>query len=136
MIQQKQIVLPTYKRGFHLITSQILKHLPMLPERGLLNLFIQHTSAGITLNENTDPTVLHDLNSWFDENIKENEPYYKHTCEGPDDMPAHIKTTLTNISVTIPIINNALALGVWQGIYLCEFRNNGGQRKIIASIQQ
>lgn len=133
-MQQVKIILPTFSRGFHIITEEILDQLPPLPEVGLLHLFIQHTSAGICINENADPTVLSDLNNWFNANVKENEPYYRHTFEGPDDMPAHIKSIITGCDVTIPITNGHLNLGTWQGIYLGEFRNHGGNRKIIATI--
>lgn len=134
MIEQIKVTLPAYRRGFHIITNDIISALPELPEKGLLHLFIQHTSAGISINENADPTVLDDMNQWFDRNIKENEPYYRHTYEGADDMPAHIKTVLTGFEITLPITNYELNLGTWQGIYLGEFRNHGGNRKIIATI--
>lgn len=132
---QKKIQLPAYPRGFHIITQEILNQLGDLPTNGLLHLFIQHTSAGICINENADPTVLIDLNNWFNNNVKENEPYYRHTFEGADDMPAHIKSILTGNSVIIPIHQNKLALGTWQGIYLGEFRNQGASRQIFATIQ-
>jgi secondary thiamine-phosphate synthase enzyme len=134
MINQKEICLPSYSRGFHLITSQILNEVNDLPEKGILTLFIKHTSAGLTINENADPTVLTDFESSFNQLVKENEPFYKHTFEGSDDMPAHIKSTLVGSSLSIPITNHKLNLGTWQGIYLCEFRNIGGTRKIIATI--
>ncbi len=133
-MQQYQIRLPQYSRGFHIITDDILNQIHELPQVGLLHLFIQHTSAGICINENADPSVLADLNAWFNKNIKENEPYYQHTFEGPDDMPAHIKSIITGCEVTIPITNGRLNLGTWQGIYLGEFRNHGGSRKIIATL--
>ena len=134
-MQQTTIILTSYTRGFHIITNEISEQLGNLPEIGLVHLFIQHTSAGICINEKADPTVLEDMNNWFDKNIKENEPYYKHTFEGADDMPAHIKSVITGNELTIPITNGKLNLGTWQGIYLAEFRNNGGNRKIIATIQ-
>ncbi len=134
MIQQYEITLPEYARGFHLITDEVLKSLKDLPKTGILHLFIKHTSAGLTINENADPTVRVDFASSFDRLIKEREPYYKHTIEGDDDMPAHIKTSLVGFSVTIPITDHRLNLGVWQGIYLCEFRNQGGKRDLIATI--
>ncbi|MGB1102045.1 MAG: secondary thiamine-phosphate synthase enzyme YjbQ [Crocinitomicaceae bacterium] len=132
----KQVILrlKEYPRGVHLITDEILVYLPDLPKTGLLHLFIQHTSAGICINENADPTARIDLNNWLDKNIKENEPYYRHTFEGPDDMPAHIKAMLMGTALTIPITEHQLNLGTWQGIYLGEFRNHGGRRKIIATI--
>lgn len=135
MISQEKIVLPAFERGFHLITDKVLSNIE-LPQKGLLNLFIQHTSAGLTINENADPTVRTDLNASFNHLVKENEPFYEHTFEGPDDMPAHIKASLVGSSVTIPITDGRLNLGTWQGIYLCEFRNNGGKRKLIATIYE
>lgn len=134
MIQQYEITLPEYARGFHLITDEVLRSLKDLPKAGILHLFIKHTSAGLTINENADPTVRVDFASSFDQLIKEREPFYKHTIEGDDDMPAHIKASLVGFSVTIPITNHRLNLGVWQGIYLCEFRNQGGKRNLIATI--
>lgn len=134
MVKHYSIGLKPYHRGVHLITDEILKDLVPLPEEGLLNLLLQHTSAGITINENADPDVRHDLNLFFDKIVLENQHYYTHTMEGSDDMPAHIKSMLCGVSLSIPIHNGRLALGTWQGIYLCEFRNNGGQRKIVATI--
>ena len=134
MIEQKEIILQPYPRGFHLITSEIIQTLPKLPEKGLLNLFIKHTSAGITINENADPSVRIDFENIFNILIKENEVDYTHTMEGSDDMPAHIKSSLIGSSLTIPINNHKLDLGTWQGIYFCEFRNYGGHRKILATI--
>lgn len=131
---QVNIQLPNCKRGFHIITDDIIQQLPDLPKVGLLHLFIKHTSAGICINENADPTVLSDMNEWFNRNIKENEPYYKHTFEGADDMPAHIKSVLVGTELNIPITNHQLNLGTWQGIYLGEFRNFGGNRTIVATI--
>ena len=134
MIRQKEITLKARSRGFHLVTQEIVSHLNGLPDMGILNLFIKHTSAGLTLNENADPSVRVDFNSSFDHLIKEDEPYYTHTFEGSDDMPAHIKSSLIGSSVSIPISNGHLNLGTWQGIYLCEFRNLGGARQVIISI--
>lgn len=133
-MEQVKILLKAKNRGFHLITQEVLSELPVLPETGMLHLFIQHTSAGICINENADPTVLMDMNEWFNRNIKENEPYYQHTFEGPDDMPAHIKSVLTGSDINIPITNGSLGLGTWQGIYLCEYRNNAHSRSLIATI--
>ncbi len=133
MINQKQIRLQARRRGFHLITREVLSQIA-LPESGLLNLFIQHTSVGISINENADPTVLTDFETIFNKLVPENDPDYRHTTEGSDDMPAHIKSSITGVSITIPIQNHQLALGMWQGIYLCEFRNNGGQRRLLATI--
>jgi secondary thiamine-phosphate synthase enzyme len=134
MVNQVEFSLPEYQRGFHIITSQVLNQIKELPEMGVLHLFIQHTSAGLIINENADSTVLTDFESSFNHIVKENEPFYKHTYEGSDDMPAHIKSTLVGSSISIPITNHQLNLGTWQGIYLCEFRNNGGSRKIVATI--
>jgi len=134
MITQKEIVLPAYSRGFHLITREILSQIDNLPKTGLFSLFIKHTSAGLCINENADPSVLVDFESCFNRIMPENEPYLTHTIEGPDDMPAHIKSALVGSSVTIPITNGRFNFGTWQGIYLCEFRNRGGNRKVIATI--
>lgn len=134
MIQQKTIYLPQYHRGFHLITSIILDELGDLPSTGLLNLMIQHTSAALTLNENADPDVRRDLESFINKLIPENHPVYTHTFEGSDDMPAHIKSSLFGVSITIPITNHELNLGTWQGIYLCEFRSHAGSRQLVATI--
>lgn len=133
-MEQVIIRLSPKSRGFHIITSEIVEQLIELPNKGLLHLFIQHTSAGIGINENADPTVLTDMNQWFNRNIKENEPYYQHTYEGPDDMPAHIKSILMGTDLNIPIVNGRLALGTWQGIYLGEFRNRASSRTVVASI--
>ena len=129
-----EIQLPSYSRGLHLITDEITDKLPELPSVGLLNLFIQHTSAGLTINENADPTVRADFNEFFNKLVPEKQPWYRHTLEGDDDLPAHIKASIVGFTVTIPISNGRLALGTWQGIYLCEFRNRGGARKVIATI--
>lgn len=134
MVDQIEIVLPSYQRGFHLITDVIADSLPHLPATGILHLFIRHTSAGLTINENADPTVRSDLEKIFNKLVPESPKEYIHTMEGPDDMPAHIKSTLTGQSVTIPVTNHHLNLGTWQGIYLCEFRNRGGRRKVVATI--
>ena len=131
-IFQQQLKLQQRKRGFHLITSEIIQALPRLNEirTGICHVFIQHTSASLTINENADPTVRKDFEMWFNKAVSENENYV-HDDEGSDDMPAHIKAALMGSSVTIPIQNGKLALGTWQGIYLCEHRNQGGERKII-----
>ena len=128
------ITLRPHSRGFHLITSEIEESLPELPECGLLHLFIKHTSAALSLNENADPDVQTDLEAAFNHIVREREPYYQHTCEGDDDMPAHIKSTMIGASVTIPISHHRLNLGTWQGIYLCEFRNRASGRHIVATI--
>ncbi len=134
MIQQVEFSLRAYRRGYHIITDEVTGQLPELPRMGLLHLFIKHTSAGLTINENADPSVRVDYESIFNHIVPENLPFLKHTIEGPDDMPAHIKSTLVGSSITIPITNGRLNLGTWQGIYLCEFRNHGGSRKLVATI--
>ena len=128
--------LPPYPRGFHLVTHHVEAALPELPVVGLLHIFIQHTSAGLILNENADPTVRSDFAESFDELVPEHAPYYEHTLEGPDDMPAHIKAALVGSSVSMPITHGRLGLGTWQGVYLCEFRNCGGARRLVATILQ
>jgi secondary thiamine-phosphate synthase enzyme len=134
---QQEILLATKPRGFHLITSEILSALPKLStiDCGLLHLFIKHTSASLTINENADPTVRDDLESHFNTFVPERATYYKHDYEGDDDMPAHIKSCLLGSSVSIPISQGKLNLGMWQGIYLCEHRNQGGRRHVLATIQ-
>lgn len=134
MIQQKIIYLPQFHRGFHLITDVIENELGELPATGMVNLLIQHTSAALTINENADPDVRHDFEAFINKLIPENHPVYEHLLEGSDDMPAHIKSSLFGVSLTIPITNHQLNLGTWQGIYLCEFRNRGGSRKVIVTI--
>jgi secondary thiamine-phosphate synthase enzyme len=134
MIFQTEITLQAYRKGCHLITREILQHLPVLPEKGLLHLFLKHTSAALTINENADPDVQTDLFEIFSRLVPENQPYYEHTLEGSDDMPAHAKSTLSGVSLLIPITNGHLNLGIWQGIYLCEFRNRGGNRTLVATI--
>ena len=134
MITQIEFSLPPKPRGFHLITDLVVRALPPLPPIGMLHLFLKHTSAGIALNENADPDVRADFESVFNELIPENNPILIHTIEGPDDMPAHVKSMLSGQELTIPISKGVLNLGTWQGIYLCEFRNHGGARKIVASI--
>ncbi|MBT8218973.1 MAG: secondary thiamine-phosphate synthase enzyme YjbQ [Bacteroidia bacterium] len=136
MIQQYPITLAPRTRGFHIITDEVFKQVPYLPEAGLFHLFIKHTSAAITINEAADPDVLVDFDSFLNKIVPEHQPFLLHTIEGPDDMPAHVKSALIGSSVTIPITNNRLNLGTWQGIYLCEFRNRGGSRKLIATIYQ
>lgn len=134
MVTNKQIILPPFKRGFHLITDLIHHELGTVPENGLLHLFIQHTSAAITINENADPSVRDDMGNYFNRLVIERDPNYTHIYEGDDDMPAHIKASIIGSSVSIPIVNGMPALGTWQGIYLCEFRNFAGKRRIIATI--
>jgi secondary thiamine-phosphate synthase enzyme len=136
MIQQTTFSLRARSRGFHLVSEDVLCQLPALPQTGLLNLFIQHTSAALSINENADPDVRTDMESIFNHMVKEREPYYEHTFEGADDMPAHAKCSLFGASLTIPITNGRLNLGTWQGIYLCEFRNYGGERRIVATVYE
>jgi len=134
VIRQTNLQLPPFKRGFHLITGHIEAAIPEWPDRGLLHVFILHTSAGLTINENADPSVLHDYEHVFNRLVPENDPGYTHTEEGPDDMPAHIKATLVGSSVSCPIADRGLLLGTWQGIYLCEFRNRAAGRKLVLSV--
>ncbi len=134
MTQQFLLTLSKRPKGFHLITDEVLKALPKLPEAGLLQVFIQHTSAGLAINENADSMVGHDLNLSFDKLAPEFEPFHKHTIEGPDDMPAHIKSIIAGSSITIPISSGSLNLGTWQGIYLCEFRTEATSRKLVLTI--
>lgn len=134
MIQQLNITLPSFKRGYHLITDLIEQQLPPLPDIGLVNIFIQHTSAAISLNENADPSVRYDFETFMNKLVPENDASFTHLLEGKDDMPAHIKSSLTGAFQTIPITNHHLNLGTWQGIYLCEFRNSGGRRKLVITV--
>ena len=133
---QVEVVLPAFSRGCHLVTSKILSEVPQIRQFrvGLMHVFIRHTSASLTLNENADPDVLVDMNMALNRLAPESWPYV-HTCEGPDDMPAHVKATLTGASVSIPIANGQLATGTWQGIYLCEHRDHGGSRRLVVTIQ-
>ncbi len=135
-IIQKEITLKPYHRGFHLITHEVLNQIPEISEikTGLLHVFILHTSASLTLNENADPTVRMDFESHFNKMVPEDMPYYKHDYEGPDDMPAHIKAALLGNSLTLPVTRGQLNVGVWQGIYLCEHRNHGGSRKLVVTL--
>lgn len=133
-MRQKQFSLRPFSRGYHIITNDVLQEIGELPAVGILNLFIQHTSAAITINEAADPDVLVDFESIFNKLVPENMPFLVHTMEGPDDMPAHIKAAIIGNTVQIPITNYKLNLGTWQGIYLCEFRNQGGSRRIVATI--
>lgn len=134
MVQQVEFSLKPQRRGFHLITDEVVRHLPALPKTGLLNLFVKHTSCALSICENWDPSVREDMESIYDRLVPENAPYYLHTLEGADDMPAHAKSIITGVSINIPITNGRLNLGTWQGIYLCEFRNDGGSRRIVATI--
>jgi secondary thiamine-phosphate synthase enzyme len=134
MIKQLEITLPGFRRGYHLITSLIEKELPELPEKGLLHILVKHTSAGITLNENADPTVRSDFESFMNKMIPENDPVYQHTLEGSDDMPAHLKSSVIGPEITIPITGKRMNLGTWQGIYFCEFRNGTRRRHLVLTI--
>lgn len=133
---QKEIALNPRSRGFHLVTNEILDAIPEVRgiSIGIMQVFIKHTSASLTINENADSTVRQDFESHFNEFVPENAPYYRHTYEGPDDMPAHIKSSLLGSSVSIPISNGRLNLGTWQGIYLCEHRDYGGSRKVVVTV--
>ena len=133
MIFQTELVLPPFPRGFHLITHLIEKKLPELPQSGLLHIFIKHTSAGLTLNENADSTVRYDFENVMNRIVPESNRY-EHDDEGADDMPAHVKSSLVGASLTIPISGGRLNLGTWQGVYLCEFRNRGGSRRLVLTV--
>ena len=134
---QRQITLQARRRGFHLVTREIVEQVPEIENMavGVAHLFIQHTSAALTINENADPDVRGDFERHFDQMVPENQPYYEHTLEGADDMPTHIKAALTGFDLTIPIRDGRLALGTWQGIYLCEHRNRGGARRLIVTLR-
>jgi secondary thiamine-phosphate synthase enzyme len=134
---QREIHLKPKQRGFHLVTDEVLRELPELGNVriGLMNVFILHTSASLTINENADPTVRQDFESYFNRAVPEDEHYYRHQDEGSDDLPAHIKSSLLGSSLNIPVTDGRLKLGTWQGIYLCEHRNHGGSRRIIVTVQ-
>jgi len=136
MSRQSEITLEARPRGFHLITDEVVAGLPEIGDvdAGLLHLFIQHTSASLTVNENASPDVRRDFESWSNEAVPEEAPYWTHTLEGPDDMPAHIKASLMGPSLTLPVSRGRLALGTWQGIYLCEHRDSGGSRRLVATV--
>ena len=143
MVQQIEIILKPKRRGFHLVTSEILSQLPKLPKTGqlpklpktgIVNIFTKHTSCGLSINENADPDVRLDMETVFNRLVPENRPEYEHTLEGADDMPAHAKSTLSGVSLTIPITNGRLNMGTWQGIYFCEYRNYGGARRLVVTI--
>ncbi|TFH36876.1 MAG: YjbQ family protein [Bacteroidia bacterium] len=134
MVLQVRFSLPRYKRGFHIITSVINDKMPLLPETGLVNIFIHHTSAALAINENADPTVRYDFESFMNKLVPENDPLYMHIFEGADDMPAHLKSSILGQSLTIPVTSGRMSLGRWQGIYLCEFRNHGGGREISITV--
>ncbi|MBQ8969428.1 MAG: YjbQ family protein [Bacteroidaceae bacterium] len=134
MIQQIEFTLKARARGFHLVTEEIVGQLPPLPKEGLVNIFTKHTSCGLAINENCDPDVRQDMETIFSRLVPEGRREYEHTLEGLDDMPAHAKSVLSGVSLTIPITNGRLALGTWQGIYLCEFRDVGGPRRVVVTI--
>lgn len=134
MIEQIEFTLRAMPRGIHLITGEVLRQLPPLPQTGLLHLLIKHTSAALALNENADPDVRHDLRVILDRLVPENAPYYLHSDEGPDDMPSHAKAMIVGSSLMLPVTAGRLNLGTWQGIYLCEFRDYGGPRRVVATI--
>ncbi|MGN0222291.1 MAG: secondary thiamine-phosphate synthase enzyme YjbQ [Prevotella sp.] len=137
MIKQTEFSLSSHRRGCHLITQEVIAHLPSpLPQTGLLHLFVKHTSCALSINENADPDVRSDMEKILNHMVRENEPYYNHVLEGSDDMPAHAKSSLLGVSLTIPITNGRLNLGTWQGIYLCEFRDYGGPRKMVATLYE
>ncbi len=136
IVIQKELSLKPRSRGFHIITDEVLSHIPALKEikQGIANIFIKHTSASLSINENADPSVRTDMETHFNLMVPEDARHYEHTLEGPDDMTSHIKTSILGSSLTIPITNGKLNLGTWQGIYLCEHRNHGGSRKIVVTI--
>ena len=144
MVQQIEIILKPKHRGFHLVTNEILSQLPKLPKTGIVNIFTKHTSSlqakrtsssgGLSINENADPDVRLDMETIFNRLVPENCPGYEHTLEGADDMPAHAKSTLSGVSITIPITDGHLNLGTWQGINFCEYRNYGGSRELVVTI--
>ena len=134
MTSQSTFSLAPRPRGFHLVTREVMQHLPPLPRRGLLHLFIRHTSAALAINENADPDVRRDLMQICDRLVPACQPYYAHTAEGDDDMPAHALLVLAGTGIMIPVTDGRLALGTWQGIYLCEFREHGGARQVVATV--
>lgn len=134
MIKQKEIALPPMSRGFHNIDAPIIEAMSPLPQIGLLNIFIKHTSAGLMINENADPDVHFDLSTLLERVAPESDPEYTHTLEGPDDMPAHFKSAILGHTLTVPVTNGKLNFGTWQSIYLGEFRNSGGSRKLVLTL--
>lgn len=134
MIQQIEFSLKPVSRGFHLVTGEIVRQLPPLPRTGIVNLFVKHTSCGLCINENADPDVRTDMKKIFDRLVPENQPYYEHTMEGSDDTPSHAKSVMSGVSLTIPVSDGRLNLGMWQGVYLCEYRDCGGPRRIVATV--
>lgn len=134
MVQQVEFSLPVLKRGIHLVSKEIIEQLPELPETGLVHIFVKHTSAAISINENADPSVRTDLHTSLENMVPENQSHFTHLDEGPDDMPSHIKLALVGNEITVPITNGKLNLGVWQGFYFYEFRNNPGARKLVLTV--
>ena len=134
MVQQVEFSLPKLERGIHLISKEIIAQLPELPETGLVHIFVKHTSAAISINENADPSVRTDLHTSLENMVPENQSHFTHLDEGPDDMPSHIKLALVGNEITVPITNGKLNLGVWQGFYFYEFRNNPGARKLVLTV--
>ena len=134
MIHQVEITLTPKRRGFHLVTNEIVRQLPKLPKTGIVNIFCKHTSCGLCINENADPDVRVDMETIFNRLAPENCPDYENTLEGADDMPAHAKSVLSGVSLTIPVTEGRLNMGMWQGIYLCEYRNHGGARRLVITI--
>ncbi len=134
MVQQYSLTLPAYSRGFHLISHHVAQALDKLPDTGMINIFLHHTSAALLINENADPSVRIDLDSSYDHLVPERMPFYTHTMEGDDDMPAHVKSALTGVSLTVPIQSGRMALGTWQGIFLAEFRDRGGRRRLTLTV--
>lgn len=136
MWAQRQVVLDPLPRGCHLVTRAVVDAVPEIGavRIGLVQVFLQHTSASLTLNENASPDVRRDLDAWLDDAVREDAPYWTHTLEGPDDMPAHVKASLMGPSLTLPIAGGRLALGTWQGIYLCEHRDRGGARRLVVTV--
>jgi len=133
---QKTVTLAPRPRGFHLITSEVVNALPDLNtvEVGLLHLFLQHTSASLSINENADPTVRHDFERFFNQTVPDDTTYFEHTLEGDDDMPAHIKSSVLGVQLSLPVTQGKLGLGIWQGIYLCEHRDHGGPRRLLLTL--
>jgi secondary thiamine-phosphate synthase enzyme len=133
---QRQIRLPALSRGFHVVTREVEEGIPELSQVrvGVAHVFIRHTSASLTLNENASRDVLRDFATWFDRAVPDGAPYWTHTLEGDDDMPAHVKSSLLDTSLTIPVSDGGLSLGTWQGIYLCEHRDNGGSRSLTVTV--
>mgnify|MGYP000138732656 FL=1 len=134
MVEQIEFTLKPRSKGIYLVTEEIARHLPAITGAGMVHLFLKHTSAALAINENADPDVRLDMEAIFDRLVKEREIYYRHTAEGDDDMPAHAKTVLTGVSLTLPLKDGKLNLGIWQGIYLCEFRRFGGRRTVVATV--